>query len=242
MSGSKSSTYPPQTGAYKVMVKGKTCPDWENYNLLRLEISVGQSYHEGEKFACTVDWASHRFEKCVVLVNDTLQRFNLMFENNMSNAESHQQTWREGSDWVERNLSAITRLPNYEIIRWDAWKRSQGYFADLSRVRTMYRKNAAFKDSIDRAIETIWQRKSLPNTDRQRFFDLSRDYLLEETAVLNMAYKTLGGISAYPGSFMELWKMFLDDPSPDVPDGLKNAHCLRIDFAKRKTGQQAKVA
>lgn len=224
------------------MVKGKTCPDWESQKLLRLEISVGQAYHEREKFACTVDWASHRFDKCVVLVNDTLQRFNLMFETGMNNAEAHQRTWREGSEWIERNLSAITRLPDYEIIRWDAWKRSQGYFTDLSKVRAMYRKDKRFKGSIDQAIETIWQRKSLPEAQRQRFFDLSRDYLLEETAVLNMAYKTLGGISAYPGSFMELWEMFLDDPSPDVPEGLKDAHCLRIDFAKRKTAQQVKVA
>jgi len=62
--------YPPQTGEYKVMVKSGAA--WRDYDTARLEISVGQPYHEGAKFEATVDWVKHRFSHSIVSVNDTL--------------------------------------------------------------------------------------------------------------------------------------------------------------------------
>lgn len=225
--------YPPQTGLYKVKVKNKT-PNMVNDNgVLRLEISVGQPYHEGEKFRCTIDWAKHRYGKVIVLVNDSLQRFNYMFEEGLLEKEAHQKASREGTQWIARNMSAIATLPNFEIYRWDAWKRSENYFSDLNKVRALYNKNLEFKAAIDEAIEEIWARKNLSEERKQEFFALSKDYLLEETAAFSIIYNTFKGVSAYPGSFQEMWKMFINQDVSGAPDGLKYAHCLRIDFSKR---------
>lgn len=51
-------------------------PGWSAYKAATLLISVGQSYHEGDKFAVTVAWAARHFEKLHVLGADTLQRHN----------------------------------------------------------------------------------------------------------------------------------------------------------------------
>ena len=48
-------------------------PGWAAYSAATLLISVGQPYHEGEKFAATVAWASRHFERVHA---DTLQRHN----------------------------------------------------------------------------------------------------------------------------------------------------------------------
>ncbi len=225
--------YPAQTGAYKIKIKAKTPNLVDDNNLLRLEISVGQPYHEGEKFRCTIDWAKHRYNKVVVLVNDSLQRFNYMFEEGLSEKEAHSKSLHEGTQWIARNMSAISSLPNFEIYRWDAWKRSENYFSDLHKARLLYQQNADFRAAIDQSIEDIWARK---NSDLQRkteFFELSKNYLLEETAAFSIIYKTFKGVSAYPGSFQEMWEMFINQDIPSAPEGLKYAHCLRIDFLRR---------
>ena len=59
------------------------------------------------------------------------------------------------------------------------------------------------------------------------------DYLIEETAVFALIYRDIPGLSAYPGSFGDLWQMFLDNPPEGPLSGLANAHCLRIDFSRR---------
>ena len=53
-------------------------PGWVDYRACTLGISVGQPYHEGEKFAATVEWAARHFEEIVVDVSDTLQRHRLI--------------------------------------------------------------------------------------------------------------------------------------------------------------------
>lgn len=198
-----------------------------------MEISVGQPYHEGEKFRCTLEWAKHRFGKIIILVNDSLQRFNYMFEEGLSEKEAYDKASKEGSQWIARNIAAISTLPDFEIYRWDAWKRSQGYFDDLRKASAIYDTNEEFKTAIDEAISEIWDRRDLPAERRDEFFTLSKDYLLEETAAFSIIYKTFKGISAYPGSFQEMWKMFIDRDVENAPDGLKYSHCLRIDFSRR---------
>jgi hypothetical protein len=93
MSGSRQ--YPPQTGAYAVKPKGGA--DWQRFDTVRLEISVGQQYHEGQKMAATLAWARTRFRGVAVLVNDTLQRFNLMFDKGLSEAEAFRRTQADGA-------------------------------------------------------------------------------------------------------------------------------------------------
>ena len=78
MSGSKATQYPPQDGAYAVKVKNGA--GWNAFDTARLQISVGQPYHEGDKLAATADWVRHRFGRVIVCVNDTLQRFNHAFQ------------------------------------------------------------------------------------------------------------------------------------------------------------------
>lgn len=47
-------------------------------------------------------------------------------------------------------------------------------------------------------------------------------------------YTVFPGVSAYPGTFLEMWSMFVDRDVDGAPEGLKNAQCIRIDFARNK--------
>ena len=56
-----------------------------------LGVSVGQAYHEGEKFSAAIDLLNQTFSQCLILVCDSLQRHTLMLEHRaMSEEEAYQ--------------------------------------------------------------------------------------------------------------------------------------------------------
>lgn len=233
---SVSKQFKAQTGAYKVRVKQGR---WQGYDTARLEISVGQPYHEGEKFRAAVAWARERFPNVVLLVNDTLQRFNMMFETRLPEAEAERITGRLGDEWMERNSDATAGCL---IVRWNDWKSKPDYPQTHRKTLRLFNTNRRFRAAITNAIAEVWDRRCEEGTPyaperKDEFFRNSRDYLLEETTILAMAYRTFPGVSVYPGSFLEMWSMFVDVDIAGAPEGLRNAHCVRIDFSKNKKPQ-----
>lgn len=223
--------YPPQTGKYKVKIKANC--DWQACDTVRLEISVGQQYHEGDKLKATIEWAEARFKNIVVLVNDTLQRYNYIFEKELYPTVAYRKAIIEGDEWIERNRNVLSGC---HIVRWEEWKHCPDYNLTYDQVINLYAGNREFRQKINKSVQDIWERKKevFGEEQRDRFFILSLQYLLEETACLALAYKAFKGVSAYPGTFLEMWSMFVDRDIDGSPEGLKNAQCMRIDFSRNK--------
>lgn len=225
--------FPPQTGPYAIKVKEGD--QWHAHRTVRLEISVGQNYHEGEKLACTINWAKSRFDKVVILCNDTLQRYNFALQGKDHSPEDFLDHTRSmGSQWIERNQGSLL---NVSIARWDDWINLPQFHDALNDAWSLYRDNPQFQIAVNHSISEVYKRKlskGLINQDQQdRFQNLSLDYLMEETAGLALAYESIPGVSAYPGSFLEMWRMFVGKPIEGHLKGLSNAHCIRIDFDRR---------
>ena len=100
-------------------------PRWADYDAATLLISVGQPYHEGEKFAVTVDWAARHFERLHVLVADTLQRHNEPGD------------WQAaGAAWVARNRDCwLSCGREVAVSHWDDWLRAPEFPAVLHGFR-----------------------------------------------------------------------------------------------------------
>lgn len=225
--------YPPQTGPYTIKATGG---DWQSYDTVRLEISVGYPYHEGDKLKSTLEWASTRFEKTVVLVNDTLQRYNFMFEDGLSEEDAFARAQHEGTKWIARYSKELATT-GADIYRWEDWRHHPDYRHDSRLARRIYHSNKLFNQALNSAIEETWQRRvgihpAYRPSRKAEFFTLSRKYLIEETGVFSLIFRTIPGISAYPGSFHEMWAMFLNSNDPDIPPGLRDAHYIRLKFRK----------
>ena len=112
-------------------------PGWSAYKAATLLISVGQSYHEGDKFAVMVAWAARHFEKLHVLVADSLQRHNAPGD------------WRaRGAAWIERNHDAWSSCGReVTVSRWDDWLAKPEFPGVLERFR------AAGKGALGTGIE-----------------------------------------------------------------------------------------
>lgn len=213
--------------------------NWQDFDTVRLEISVGQDYHEGEKLKTAAAWARQNFSRAVLIVGDRIQGYNLSIVEGLSLAVAFGRATRKGDEWLERNQEAIKGM---EITRWHDWLSNPAYPANRAAVDALYDNNLRFRDHIDNTVEGFWWRRNAPTGFNERFKKLSREFLLEETAVFATSYKELGGISAYPGSFLETWEMFVNESIDGAPEGLKNAHWMRLQFRRRPQGMEANAA
>lgn len=216
---------------YKIRARGKW--DWKSFDTVRLPISVGQLYHEGDKLEATADWARNNFEKRTIILGDAPQRYNLMFKHGYSEERAQETAVKAGSEWIERNQPYLNGI---RITRWDEWKESSSYPAVRKQIQELYATNTDFHNALREAATDLWLRRYAKEPyDKNLFFSLSEEYLIEETSVFAVAYDTLGGISAYPGDFLKIWEKFIDAKGCDIPSGLSKAYCTRLSFERKRT-------
>lgn len=194
-----------------------------------MEISVGQPYHEGKKLEAAMDWARANFKNIYLIVADTSQRFNVMFKTGYSESNAEKIAYGAGTEWIDRNLQY---LDGVIITRWDEWRRRPECIMNRSAVSRLYTEDAAFRKTITDAMGEFSKRHDIIGSDMHRYLALTEQYLLEETAVFATAFKELGGISAYPGTFLETWEACIESNNPNIPAGLKNSHWTRLTFDK----------
>ena len=236
MSGSKAKQYPPQTGFYAVKVK--TGAGWSDFDTARLQISVGQQYHEGDKLKATFNWVGQRFDKVIICVNDTLQRFNYEMDG-MSPEDAFNRSEAKGREWIERNIETIRGLPNYTIHRWEDWRSKPEYQNNLDKVYDLYENNPSFRAALDQNISDFWSRQDRPAEEFERFQEISKHYLLEETAVFSMMFDNEEAADIYPGSILLPCTTFQGKHLDGAPQGLNMGHFTRIDFKRNKPSLQA---
>lgn len=238
--------FPPQIGAYKVVPKSEqSTHSWSDFNSVRLQISVGQPYHEGEKFIATLLWVKDRFKNVTIYVNDTLQRYNYIFEQNMSEEEAYISAKKDGQKWLDKYLPVIKKLiPHAEVIRWDQNLSRPDFEERSKQIASFYSASEDFKKYVDQTTLEKWRskQKQQPNLyfdDRYGCFaDLSRKYLLEEISVFSLLFKERKAIDVYPGSVLYPVVAFQNANYKNVPEGLGQGAFCRIDFSKNKVANQ----
>lgn len=233
--------YPEQSGPYLVKVKSNQSTDaWQNFDTARLQISVGQEYHEGDKLRALTNWCRARFNKVVFCVNDSLQHYNLMFEKSLEEDAALSEALSMGDEWLRRNMPVIKGVENVKIVRWDEWKARPAYPKGFLQVEWLYTNNMEFKAEIDRNIDAIWKRRTslephlYPAHKFSDFFKLSKRYLLEEMAAFSLMYETETAIDIYPGTTLFAATAFKGKEVENAPAGLNKGHFCRVDFARNK--------
>lgn len=235
----KSKQYPEQLGPYVVKVKSEKSADkWQDFDTARLQISVGQEYHEGDKMVATLDWLRSRFPFSQICVNDTLQRFNLMFEDNLGLPEALKISRERGQIWAQKYGDESKRHESSEIIHWDFWLGQSDYTVTRDMINDIYRDHEEFRNLISQNIEDIWARRRVKKpeiyTDERyhEFFALSCEYLLEEISVFSMMFENRRAIDIYPGTTIFAATILQGRTIPGAPSGLGKGHFCRIDFSR----------
>jgi tRNA-dependent cyclodipeptide synthase len=219
-------------------VRVNGCPDWVGYGVCTLGISVGQPYHEGEKFAATVEWAARHFEHIRVDVSDTLQRHRLIGEG-ASPAEAARASLRAGDRWIAEAMPVLTAGGRpFAIVRWDNWLRHP----ELPAVHAAYSRlaasdpvlNAAITGDIDDFIARQVRRCGPLPGDETAVGAMIRAYLIEELAVITLQGAAERSARIYPGPELASFKAVRQGRVPGAPPGLDRDYYVHINLERRK--------
>jgi len=219
---------------YRVRING--CPDWVGYGSCTLGISVGQPYHEGDKFAATVEWAARYFDHIRVDVSDTLQRHRLIGEG-AAPVEAARASSRAGDRWIAEAMPVLAGCGRaYTLVRWDHWLRH----AEFPAVHGTYNRvaetdavlSAAVACDIDDFIARQSRRSLLP-ADETVARATSRAYLLEELAVITLQGAAERSARIYPGPELASFKAVRQGKVLGAPPGLDRDYYVYVSFERR---------
>jgi tRNA-dependent cyclodipeptide synthase len=159
-----------------------------------LAISVGQEYHEGGKFLATIDLINkYPFERCDIVLCDTLQRHNHYARLGEENAYLFAK--EAGELWLDRNAHALNRLNvSHNIIRWDTWLFHEEYNEARELVEQCYHENQDYKNAIHTNVQAFLDRASLinPDTDQEALFNHVLNYIIEECPIAMPLWAKMG--------------------------------------------------
>lgn len=232
--------FPAQTGAYKVCAKDKSL--WYKHNAARLQISVGNPKHEGEKLFALTEWAAARFGNITLVVSDTLQRYNLALDMGISLDDAYDVAHINGRKWLRDNARALEAftLPQRVVTVWDDWTTSHtDYTAAREELDILFNTHDGLKSAItQKAREFCERRKNGHCCDKA--LETSIAYILEEVAAFSVMFRHTQAIDIYPGAwFKEIFAEITTLPTSPLMAGFKTAECLRVDFTRNKAHQPA---
>lgn len=186
---------------YKVKTRGSYAT--HGTKQCTLPISVGQEYHEDNKFLSLYKWAQQHFDNVQIIVTDTLQRHNIMFSDEVDEAEAIERALIKGQEWINKNASFVSKE---KIILWDDLLNLPGVAEYQEKINAVFDTNIEYRHEIETAIRAIYLRMNKNNPEKysldkfKDFYHFSKTYILEETAVRSALETTLEGGYFYPGS------------------------------------------
>jgi tRNA-dependent cyclodipeptide synthase len=225
----------PEPVLYRVRVN--SCPDWVAYTTCTLGISVGQPYHEGDKFAATVEWVARHFEHVRVDVSDTLQRHRLTGEG-VPAEEAARASLREGDRWIACAMPILGAYGKpYTIIRWNEWLRHGEFPAVHAAYGRLAQTDAVLSTAIAADIDGFIARQVKHGgglTDMSAVRAASRAYLIEELAVITLQGRAQVSARIYPGPELASFRAIRSGRVIGAPTGLERDYYARVNLDRRK--------
>ncbi len=236
----KNIQYPPQTGPYKVFVKDKGI--WRDHSVARLQISVGNIRHTGDKFFALTEWAAARFDKVILIISDTLQRHNIALQHSLSLDEAHDLSLISGQRWLRDNQRALSNLAPWQkvVTHWNDWMTHPQYTETRAQIDALYAQTPAFKEIVlAKAASFCARDTAVDSLAQHRELETSTAYLLEEIAAFAVMFKETRAVDVYPGSwFKEVFDVVMQaDKAHGLLSGFSGTSCLSVDFTRNKAAQ-----
>lgn len=219
--------FPPASGPYKICVNGGE--KWSDHAHARLQISINQEKHNGDKFAATMEWASHRFHSQTLIISDTLQRHNYITQG-FTPEEAMRLAYQDGLNWFEKNRETIEKHNRVNITFWNDWLNCPTFKAKHFAVKTAYIKDIALNDLINDTAKHFAKKYD----DQAKGFQSSLNYILEELAAFSLMYDNDQTIDIYPGHGLRDTLVYLKQHYPDL---FGNYAGTAIDFVRNKAYQ-----
>ena len=195
----------PKNGIIKASFSGCAVDERKKFKQAHgmLLISVGQKYHEDEKFIATLKLVSKKFQKFTVMVADTLQRHNIQSSLGLNAKEAYMASRKNGDEWIKKYYNNIIGSEGFEgIRRWDEYLASNEF--EITKVfleKEISKNNSIFCESINATIAEYMARQNrsiLPSSKKIELEYNCKRYLIEECAIMLLWVKEDFNFEIYP--------------------------------------------
>ncbi len=201
-------------------------------------ISLDNPVFRGESLRDLVAWALAHFDHCLIIVGDTLRRFNETMRHGLAEAEATaaaEELGREFLDgagaWLEG--FAPDRLT---VLRWRACLELPEFPAARQMLDRLYAADAAFRAGVQRDAHAFIKRQKRHGrpfaVDEERALALSCNYLLEEIAVFSVLSQRGWTVELYPGPELGVLVDIARGCFDGIPVGLKQR--INVELRHRK--------
>jgi tRNA-dependent cyclodipeptide synthase len=214
---------------YKVIVRNS--PGWRASNAATLGVSVSSPNWQGDKFASIMAFAAANFQTIRIDVTDALYRHNFMGEG-LPAEQALAQAKALGALWLAQHQDIIHASPvRPQIVRWSEWYEHLDYVETLKGFHDAYATNPTLREAVQKDIDDFYRRKTqIPSTWEQ---DCSRNYLLEELAVICLQARALPSVKIYPGDELACMNAVRRLLVPEAPAGIEYEQFAKIKFQMR---------
>ena len=191
-------------------------------------ISLDNPVFEGRSLQALLNWATERFDHCLVVTGDYLRRHNELILNGLDDERAAAAAVASGDEFIEktRDIFAATDSDRIEMIRW----RDCLAFAEYQRSRAaldeLFAANEAFREAVGRDAAGFVERQKDRNrslaVNEDRAIEISCEYLLEEIAVFSALSERGWNVELYPGPELHVLADVATGRFGDITQGLKD--------------------
>lgn len=193
-----------------------------------IEISVGNPRSRVPFLAPQVDWALTHYASIVFSVGDLLQVFNYVELGHptlgrLSSAEAETVARAEGDAWVSEHRDGLVRqlapvAP--QLIRWDDWRRIEGFPERVAALTALYRDVSTFRDALDEDVAAFVTRRAPRRVLSDRARGRLAQFVIEELAVYQLQAEQAPTVHIYAGGRMRLDRVMAS--IPELPERLRS--------------------
>ena len=208
----------------------------------QVTVSVGQDIHEGVKFESTMQLVNESFEFCVIMLDDTIQRYSLALDSRKKPNDFLVEAKSLGDEWLERNRAAYSNLEiPLKIVRWDDFRLRPDFSSTYLRMQQFYDHNSAFFDAVNnnakQFLDRYEKRVLSPEYDRGKAYALCVQYLIEENAGMVLWPEMGCHFEVYPSGRNPSMQVTYDKLiAPDQPQLLRQ---VSLRFNKRNIEEKS---
>ena len=150
-----------------------------------LAISMGVEAYEKHKLIGILKLINRNFQECIIVVGDTLNRYNAALQQQGGDLEAL--TLKQGEDWLNRNLAYFVKelqIP-FKVIRWNSFLSLPNFEMHSKKIEHLYQTNDNYRTVFDDTAEEFINRQGHPdNSKNSHHFHQCIKYLKEEAAVM----------------------------------------------------------
>ena len=210
---------------------------WEKHDAATLGVSVGSPNWQGDKFAAILGFAASHFRAVRIDVTDALYRHSFMAAGHQPDVALARAN-AAGALWLARHQHIINSVPvKPQVIRWAEWYSHKDYSDVLTGFERAYNVSPVFRGAVQEDIDEFFRRQGREASAREHTG--SRDYLIEETAVITLQARELPSLKLYPGSELKCLHVVRAGLIPEAPRGLDQERFARVQFETRRPTMSA---